>query len=101
MSGNTGQHITVEMVVWLPAFFRFRGGHTGNFLLRSYSRLCYTVPRRGYGSRLFLVHEKFSRFSLKPGRICGKMHIYQYAILEGVKNPGRRADIDWEHMLLR
>ncbi len=22
MSGNTGQHITVEMVVWLPAFLR-------------------------------------------------------------------------------
>ena len=27
MSGNTGQHITVETVVWLPAFLRFRTLH--------------------------------------------------------------------------
>jgi len=29
-------------------------------------------------------HEKFSRFSLKPDRICGIIYVYQYAISEGV-----------------
>ena len=27
MNGDTGQHITVRMVMWLPAFLRFRTLH--------------------------------------------------------------------------
>ena len=45
------------IVEWLPTFLRFRGDHTGNFLLHPKSRLCYTGVRRGCDSRLFLVHE--------------------------------------------
>ena len=36
MSGNTGQHITVKMVVWLPAFF-MGSNHMSNPYLHPYS----------------------------------------------------------------
>lgn len=96
LRGEGGQHITVETVVWLPAFLRFRGDHMGNFPLHSYPHLCYTSIRRGCGSRLFFVHEKFMKSSLKSSRIFGTIYVYQYAISEGLRNRMACRYKDWE-----
>jgi hypothetical protein len=59
VSKNTGQHITVKEVMQLPAFFAYEGDHTRKSVLALILHLCKTVIRRGGGSRLFPVQEKY------------------------------------------
>ena len=88
MSGNKGQHITVETGGMAARFLAFLRQSHGKVSLASVYGLCYTSIRRECGSRLFLVQEKFIRFSLKSSRIFGTIYMYQYAISEGLKIPG-------------
>ena len=55
---NTGRHITVKMVMWLPVFCVYEGDHMRKSALALILHLCHTSIRRDGGSRLFLVQVK-------------------------------------------
>ena len=89
MSGNTGQHITVKMAMWLPFFYE--GGHMSNPYLHPYSS-CDTLFA---GEAVVLACFSSGKISEKSVEISPRFCYNLFVSLcsrAGVKNPRWQAD---------